>query len=162
MLQIEITPAMVREAQRLSAAMGALNNSIRQGEGNIAGILGELALIRRYPDAVRVDSYDFDLLLGGKRIEVKTKDRTVVPQPHHECSVANYNTSQKADFYFFVSLHREDAGYRSAYLLGYLRPDEFFTRARRLRAGEIDPANGYTVRADCWNVRVSELHPIRE
>ena len=160
MLKVDLTPAMIREAARLDAAMGELRNSIRQGQGNVAGILGELAFLKAYPEAVRIDSYDFDILLNGKRVEIKTKDRTVQPKPHHECSVSNYNATQKTDFYFFVSLYRTEAGYQSAYLLGYLSPDEFFARARHLRAGEIDPSNGYTVRADCYNVRIDELNPI--
>lgn len=157
MIEIDITEEMIEEAKRLANELGSLRNSIRNGEGNIVGFLGEICFLKQYPEAFRDNDYDHDIIYKNKRVEVKTKDRTVIPKSHYECSIANYNTKQLTDYYFFVSLLRQGCEYKKGYLLGYIRKDEYFKRAKLLRKGDIDPSNNFTVRADCWNLPISEL-----
>jgi hypothetical protein len=156
-IQVVITDAMLREAERMAQEMGELRNSIMEGRRNVAGFLGELCFRAAFPKAIRANTYDFDLLLNGKSIEVKTKERTVRPQPHYDCTVPAYNTRQKADFYVFVSLLRAKEHYTEGFLLGFIRPEEFRQKATLLRENEVYPANGIRVRADCYNLPVSQL-----
>jgi hypothetical protein len=157
MVEIIITPDMIREAKELAEQLGTLRNSIRKGEGNLAGFLGEVCFLKHYVDAHRDNDYNHDIVIHNKRVEVKTKDRTVTPKPYYECSIANYNTKQLTDYYYFVSLLREGTQYTKAYLLGYKTKDEYFKNAKFLKKGSIDPSNNFTVRADCWNLPISEL-----
>ena len=46
-------------------------------------------------------------------------------------------------------------------MLGWLDSDEYFDKATRLNKGEIDRSNGYVVKADCYNVRISDLRNFR-
>jgi len=160
-VEVRIDEGMLSRARILAEKMGALNNSIRNGEGNLAGFLGEECVLQYYPHAKRDNGYDHDILLKPFRVEVKTKDRTVIPQDDYECSIANYNTRQDTDYYFFVSLLRNNGRYSCGYLLGYIKPEDYYRKAKALKTGELDPSNNFTVKADCWNLPIRELLPFR-
>ena len=38
-----------------------------------------------------------------------------------------------------------------------LGKDEYFKKATFLKKGDVDPSNNYTVRADCYNLKINEL-----
>lgn len=160
MIEILITKDMLNHANELAKAIGKLNNSIRNGEGNIAGVLGELCFLEHYKNAKMSNTYDYDILLNGYKIEVKTKVRTVAPKSFYECSVANFNTKQNADYYYFVSLLVQNKNYLKGFLLGGLSKKEYFSTAKELKKGMIDPSNNFTVKADCWNLPISNLRSL--
>jgi len=157
--EIAITEDMVERAHRLATDFGQIRNSIRDGSGNLAGFLGEECFLAAYPKAVRVSGHHHDILLGGKRIEIKTKDRTVRPQPEFEVSIASYNTAQNPDYYVFVSLLRHANVFFKGFLCGFITPVEYFKSATFLREGQVDPSNNFTVRANCYNLPISGLKP---
>jgi hypothetical protein len=158
MIEVEITKEMLSTSQKYAQSLGKLNNSIRSGEGNIVGFLGEECVLRLFPHAERDNDYHHDLFLKGKRLEVKTKDRTVMPKSHYECSIAQYSTFQDTDYYVFVSLLRQREEYVKGYILGYMKKSEYFIKAKLLKKGDLDPSNNFIVKADCWNLPISELH----
>ena len=41
--------------------------------------------------------------------------------------------------------------------LGVLTKGDYYDKATFLRKGDVDPSNNYTVKADCYNVRIDEL-----
>lgn len=159
MIEIEITEDMVNRASEKANEMGELKNSIRKGKGNLAGFLGEEVFIRAFPGAVSSNTYDYDIAYEELKFEIKTKDRTVEPRLTYEASVANYNTRQKADFYVFVSLLREKdtQDYKKGYVIGLIEKDQYKKQANYLKAGDIDPSNGWKVSADCYNLPYSSL-----
>jgi len=159
MIRIRVTEEMTIRAKNKAENLGELRNSIRKGGGNEAGFLGEEATIMAYPHAYVDNTYEHDIILHGYKIEVKSKDRTVVPKPNYECSVSDYNTHQKADLYVFTSLLRTDDGYTDAYILGYSSPYYYFRNARKILRGETDPTNNWTASCDCYNLRISKLIP---
>ena len=104
------TQEMITRAIQKAKMLGTLNNSITQGQGNLAGYLGEEA-VASYLKAKIVSSdegtnkFNHDLiLLDGSRAEVKSKRRTVPPRDFYEVSVAKSSLHQKPDLYMFVSL----------------------------------------------------------
>ncbi len=109
-IEIAITPSMTATANIKAAEMGLLRNSIREGEGNTAGFLGEEVVCAAFDGSISNNTFDYDIKWGDMTLEVKTKDRTVPPRPDYDASVAKYNTTQKADFYVFVSLWRFNTG----------------------------------------------------
>lgn len=161
MIEVQITQEMLQTSIANSEKLGTLNNSIRSGKGNLAGFLGEECVLKAISKAVKSNTYDYDILIGDKRFEVKTKDRTVVPRIEYECSIPNYNTKQLADYYIFVSLLRKNNDYLKGYVLGYMSKEEYFKKATLLKKGDIDKSNNFTVKADCWNLKISELHQIK-
>jgi hypothetical protein len=161
MIEVQITPKMLQASIESSKKLGILNNSIRSGNGNLAGFLGEECVLNAISGSLKSNTYDYDILIGDKRFEVKTKDRTVAPRPEYECSIPNYNTKQLADYYIFVSLLRKNNDYLKGYVLGYMSKDEYFKKATLLKKGDIDKSNNFTVKADCWNLKINELHQIK-
>jgi hypothetical protein len=162
-IEIPITAEMIFEASDRAARMGELKNSIRHGEGNIIGFLGEAITLQAFPGAISCPTYEYDILRNNQRLEVKSKDRSVRPELHYEVSVAEYNSTQHADFYIFCSLYRpkEFIVPTVGYVVGYMSPTEFKQRARFLKAGDVDTSNGWECKADCWNLPIEHLHKFK-
>jgi hypothetical protein len=159
-VEIYITPEMVLHAQQMADSLGTLNRSIMNGSRNLAGFLGELVFEQYYPEAIRDNTYDSDFLFHGSTVDVKTKVRGYKPKPDYEVSVSAYRL-QKTNVYYFVSLLEERGHYTKAYLLGWASSKDFLANARFLKKGQLDPSNNYTVRADCYNLEISKLRPIK-
>jgi len=65
------------------------------------GYIGE-ALVLHLEGGEIKDTYDYDLIdRNGVKIDVKTKERKVVPRSNYNCTVADFNTKQKCDRYAF-------------------------------------------------------------
>ena len=165
MLQVQITPEMIILAQKRRETMpDQIKNSIMSGERTFEGCLGEV-IVAQYLNAKYITTYNFDLMHNGKRLEVKTKVRTVLPKTFYEVSIANYNTRQLCDNYIFVSLLSppdKSKDYKVAHIVGYYPKETFFENAKFLRKGDIDPSNNYVVRANCWNMRIKNLLNIKD
>jgi len=154
MKEILITPSMLAKANQKSIEMGSLTNSITDGQGNIAGFIGE-EVARQILGGIEKNTYDYDIILdSGIRVDVKTKRTTVKPKEHYECSVAAFNTKQSCDYYAFVRVHND---MQVAWFLGVYPKDSYYKDAKFLRKGDIDPSNNFVVKADCYNLPISSL-----
>jgi len=153
MIEVKITKDMLYEASEKASELGILNHSILMGKGNFTGFLGEQIALQVL-GGEWCNTYNYDIILDGKRIDVKTKQTTVKPLPHYECSVAAYNTKQDCDDYAFVRVLKD---YTIGWFLGSISKKEYFERARFLRKGDVDPSNNFTVRADCYNLSIDSL-----
>lgn len=157
MYRVEIKPEWLEQAKMESKELGVLRNSITEGEGNLAGYLGEV-ILSHITEAEIQRTYQYDIVYDGWKIDVKTKRCTSVPQPEYFCSVAAYNTTQECDYYTFV---RVLEGFKVAWLLGTIAKADFFKRAMFGKKGQIDPTStlGWTFKADCYNLPIAELKP---
>lgn len=105
----------------------------------------------------------FDLMVEGERWEVKTKERTVEPQPHYDCTVPAYNHEhQQPEVFCFVSIRstgKSDDPYRfvDSHILGTIRGEELNSRARYLTPDSPPDHNGWVPTIPCYNIRVNEL-----
>ena len=142
--------------------------------GRCVGFIGELMVLNYfYKNNIKYDwqnfdpntpNYNFDININGFKLDIKTKDRTVDPKLFYECSIAEYS-HQSCDYYVFTSLTRNsnlEYPYQKASILGFMKPDEYFSKASILKKGDIDPANNFTVVKDCRNLPIKELHSIEE
>jgi len=164
MIEVEITEEMKKRAWRKAREMGVINNSIMKGDGNIAGFLGE-EVANYVLCGIINNTYDYDIVTGNlcgnsQQVtwDVKTKRCTSPPKPYYDCSVANYNTEQKCDNYIFVRIENKNGRWGRAWVLGWLPHEEYYKKARKLTKGEVDPSNGFIVRADCHNVAIKDLN----
>jgi len=158
-IYVPITSSMKRIATRNANRMGRIRNSITRGQGNSYGFLGEqitqLVLGGEIVNKGKKYNVDYDLVLDdGTTVEVKTKKTTVEPKDYYECSVAKYNTKQKCDYYAFVRVLDTKQG---GWFLGVMPKEKYFINAKFLKAGTRDGDNGFLVRADCYNLAISEL-----
>ena len=157
MEEILITKDMINKAKAKANQMGTIKNSITKGQGNIAGFIGE-EIVLNYLNEKDNNSYDYDLILkDGRKVDVKTKRTTVKPRTNYDCSVAAFNTKQKCDVYIFCRILNDLS---KGWILGYKDKEDYFNEARFMKKNEIDPANNFRVRADCYNVAIEDLESI--
>ena len=169
---ISITGPMVEKALIRSEKVAALNGSILGKPANYVGCLGEIVIeswltLRGiyfvYEGAKKLPDYRVMYKGGEMVVEVKTKDRTVVPKRHYAATIpADQLARQHPDWFVFVSLFRPrgsqiDDPYRftEAYIVGAFHGAEYKSKAQLLRAGDQD--DGMTILKDCYNLPISYL-----
>ena len=158
MIQIKITPEIIRRAKKKAATVGNLQGSITGSLSNVVGAIGEI-VVEDYTGGTEANSKDFDLMVGNRRVDVKTKRCNTKPAPNYDCSVAAHGTKQDCDSYVFVRIFTDHS---KAWILGEIAKPEFYKKATRYRTGDVDPANGFVFKADCYNLAIQELDSVKE
>lgn len=157
MIEIDITPEQIERAFNLYD-FGSLKNSITKGGSSNYGALGEIIVFDYFKSiGKKVDhssSYDYDLILENKKIEVKTKKVFKVDVNNVKATVAASNTHQDCDYYFFTQVLSDMS---KGYILGYKSRKRFFEEAAFKLEGDVDD-NGFIFKADCYNMSVNELN----
>lgn len=168
--EVRITPEMIQKATERDK--GKYNNrSFMDGKGNFVGFLGEYITQYIRPELIHVDSFNYDFLLGKKKIDVKTKYQTIAyaPKGYYEASVDVNSMHQETDYYIFCRIYREEHlidgkteyKYPYGWVLGGISKESFLKESRKLIKGELDGDNGYIVKQDCYNIRYDQLKPIK-
>jgi hypothetical protein len=160
MVEIPVTKQIYKLAEQKSLELGELNNSIRQGQGNLIGFIGEI-ITSNYLSARISNTYDYDLLKDGQKIDVKTKSCTSKPLISYDCSIAAYNIKQQCDYYVFCRVLKDCS---VCWLLGYYPKEEYYKSARFCKEGEIDEKSnlGWSFKANCYNLEIGQLKNIEE
>jgi len=172
MIKLNFDQSMIDNAIKKAEELGSINNSITSGRGNLAGYLAEIALTK-YLGCKNIscdkgrDKYDYDLIKDGRKIDVKTKRRTVDPKPFFEVSIAGTSKHQKTDTYAFISITFKEKrgmgskaqyyGVESIWLCGFMSKEDYFDKAIFWKKGAVDPSNGFKVHADMYNMPISSL-----
>ena len=144
---------MFVKAREKAIEVGRLNNSILNGGGNLAGFIGEQIGLQVL-GGDWLNTYEYDLIIDGHKVDVKTKQTSVVPLPHYECSITEYNAKQDCDYYAFTRVKKD---FSVGWYLGAMKKADYFYEAKYLKKGEVDPSNNYTVRATCYNLAIDKL-----
>lgn len=156
---IEIIPteSQQREARLSAVNSGTLQGSITGGTGKVIGALGEI-IVRDLVGYEQVNTKDYDLVdFDGRTVDVKTKHCKVPPRGFYECSVAAHGVQQNCDQYVFV---RMLPNLSKAWILGAIDKSDYFVKAVRHKKGEVDESNGFTFKADCYNLEIKDLCPL--
>ena len=156
---LEITPTdeQKREAKLTAVNSGTLQGSITGGTGKVIGALGEI-IVRDLAGYEQVNTKDYDLVdFDGRTVDVKTKHCKVTPRGFYECSVAAHGIQQNCDEYVFV---RMLPNLSKAWILGAIDKSDYFVKAVRHKKGEVDESNGFTFKADCYNLEIKDLCPL--
>ena len=153
MIEIPLSEEMRELATIKADELGQLRNSIRKGKGNKVGFLGEIAVAYFFNGDLE-NTYDYDVLAHDCKMEVKTKETTVVPRPDYEGSVATCNLKQRCDIYVFTRVMKD---LETCWICGMIRNDEFLSKARKLTKGQKDGSNGFTVKQNCMNMYYSDM-----
>lgn len=160
MITVDITNEIIERAKDLYP-FDNLKGSITRGEGNIYGAIGEILIWDHFTalgyDVQYHGSYDYDIVINGSTVDVKTKHTTVKPQMDYLCSISAFNTSQNCDYYFFVRVMKDMS---KGYLLGYLLKKDFYEVADFNKKGTED-INGWLFKDDCYNVEVRYLNKFK-
>ena len=158
MIQIAITPEIISRAKKKAAQVGNLQGSITGSKSHVVGAIGEV-IVADLTGATESSTYDYDIVRDGERIDVKTKRCNTRPYPHYECSVAAHGATQECDNYVFVRILGDMS---VAWILGEISKSDFYAKATKYKRGDIDPANSFEFRADCYNLPISELSDVKK
>ena len=159
MIEVKVTPAMLKRAKKKAKDLGELKNSITKGKGNLTGFLGEEIAHVAMGGEIK-NTGDFDLVFeDGRTFDVKSKRCSGEPEDHYDCSVANYNTSQKCDEYVFVRVLND---YSKGWVCGTMAKEDFFRKATFWQQGQFDPRNRWRCKADCYSLPISQLDEVNK
>lgn len=157
MIKINITTANLEAARKRAAPIGQNSKKIQSGS-EIHGILGEQLFMDNYGGTL-IDSFNYDVdhpRIG--KIDIKTKKCNSEPKPDYYATVAAYQIDKdECEYYAFYRVHSK---LRDAWFLGIISKKEFVKKATFLKKGQKDGA--FTVKADCYNLKISELKEISE
>lgn len=156
--RIKITPEQIKRAEE-RYEFSVLNNSMTNGGGNIAGALGEILVIDRFGDIVEdVSTFEYDLLIKGKKVEVKTKRGRNYPEPYHNVNIFDFNPNQQCDWYCFVIV---DYKLENGWIVGWKSKEDFIKEAVFKEKGKVDDETlnktTWTFAHDCHNLKISDL-----
>lgn len=131
--------------------------SIRNdGTKMIVSNLAEICFSRQYPTAVRISDKDYnaDFTLKGYRIDVKCKERAVYCREDYDVSVEARQMEYDVDWYMFYSYNSKA---NVMEFLGGMSKEEYKSKARLYRKGDVLDGNNWKVSVDCYNLKISQL-----
>lgn len=153
MIEIKYTNDQLERADHLYDFHN-IKNSITQGESQIWGALGEVIIMDMYK--VKYEGVaDYDCIINGHKVDVKTKKTSVEPRPDYNCSIVGTSVHQKCDYYFFLRINTE---LPVAYLMGWMPRKDFLTKASFNLKGEKETPI-FDFREDCFNLPMSDVNP---
>lgn len=154
MIEVTLTDEMKSNAKRKADELGVLNNSVTSGRGNYIGFLGE-EVARLVLGGKEENTFDYDMKVGRKKVEVKTKRTKYKPKPGYECPLIDTGYRQKCDYYCFV---RVDPDKNKAYYLGVISNKGFWSKAKYHKAGS-KPTKGawWRYAAPTYSVTTKDL-----
>lgn len=157
-IEIPIDKYIIQEAEEKAKLIkNKLKNSITNEDGLLAGCIGEI--ISNF--VLLGDShntFDFDLVKSGYRYEVKTKRCKSEPKPSYECSISTNSMFQQCDRYIFTRILSVNDRYIKGWVLGWINKDKYFEKAKKFKAGDIDPVNNFVMKHDCYNLKIDDLY----
>ena len=149
----------------ISRDRGKYNDrSFMGGKGNVVGFIGEYIVQELRPLYDHVDSFNYDFIADGFKVDVKTKAQTVSKSPkgHYEASVDVNSMHQSTEYYIFCRVYRDKQGNMPyGWVVGSISKKKFLEKARRLEKGKPDGNNGYIVKQDCYNICYDQLKPLK-
>lgn len=156
-----ITPELLAKAKAWSDFKGN-TRSIRTDGGNlIVGDIGEIVFQENYPDAKRISDQDqeADFILKGLRIDVKTKETTVIPRPEYEVTIPADQSHFNTDYYYFYYINKTT---QTIHPVGWISKADFFRKAKFQTKGtafnSVDKTKQWTISKDCYTLRIAEIN----
>lgn len=158
-MTFKITKDLVDQARR-RYSFTDVKNSIRQGSGNVYGALGELVVLEYYKqkgaEVLDYQAADFDFLINGRKVDVKTRVCRAEPLPWFRCNLPAYSVTQKTEFYIFVYVNKQMT---QAHLLGGINKADFLRLARFYKSGEPD-GDRFRFSCDTYQIILRQLKKI--
>ena len=139
------------------------NHTGNNKTSKFAGFVTQVAAMKHL-SAVNVDDYEYDLEWRGKRIEVKTKIRGVLPEPHYAGCVYATNADQLCDVYLFGQVMKRPDNPKKlvhgAYLCGWIDRERYNETFYQVKRGDLD--GKYEEASDAFKIEYRDLRPISE
>jgi hypothetical protein len=159
-IEIDISERTRESASEYAKKLGSLSRSITSGEGNAAGFIGKCAVADFLEVKLVTESFNYNVMYGGRRAAIKTKRSKKFPEPEYECSVtADSAKQQDCEIYIFV---RVTPDLKKAWILGWYPKLAYLKDAEFVSAGTVDVRNGFVAQADCYSMEIAKLHPLKK
>lgn len=157
--KIDITPLMYQRALENSTKIGVLKNSVHKGKYNIIGCLVEEMTLLALPESQRSYTYEKDVILKNKNIEIKGKRQTIpnAPLDYYDASITIFSLHQHPDYYIFGRVFDNKGKYPYGWLLGAISYNNFMKNCRKIEKGQQDGNNGFIAKETCYNIRYDQL-----
>ena len=131
-----------------------------EGKRLLYGYLGEI-IIMNYYNVDDVDDYEYDVVIKGYRVDIKSISCKFKPPMHYLATVNSCEIDgehrQDADIYIFVRI-KEDCSL--AWIVGYIECERFFEMSKFINKGET--YHGMTFEKANMNVLpIKDLHRIQ-
>jgi hypothetical protein len=169
MIHVPITEEQKIRAVEL-ADTEAYKHSMRGAEANLVGALGEIITFDWLQSTLRPammwHTPKYDIVIDYEdpyTIDVKTKERSVVPLPEYDATVPAYNHDyQRPDVFIFTSIRRDKEiegidRFIEGHIIGWCTYDYLTEHAVFWDTTMVNPTNGWKPTIDCWNIRHSLL-----
>jgi hypothetical protein len=159
MIEINITQKMIDDTMQYIDDLGGdhgaqwrlVNNRME------VGYLGE-EVLASIIDAKRVNTYDYDFIKDGVKIDAKTKSSKFKPRGDHDVSIYPQQKKQGTDYYAFIRINEKD---NIAWLLGIVSKQTYFDKAHMIKKGE-KQWNGIIPKYDSYNMSVDTVWELSE
>jgi hypothetical protein len=83
------------------------------------------------------ETYEYDIISKGKKIEVKTISCAFKPKPEYLCTVNSHDLKkvhkQNADYYIFLRIKSD---FSKGWILGYIKCADFFKKGTYIKKGQ--------------------------
>lgn len=154
-IEARLDDADMKRAEELAELIPPLKNSLTDGVGKVAGMMGQLAVAEVIGGEVFPDERDWDVKAKtGATLEVKTSRTSVVPRLDYKANVSMHNDRQKCDFYAFCRVIEDQ---RIVYVLGWIGRRKFHAFAGVHRKGDPDGNAGFHYTCDTKSLEVKAL-----
>lgn len=154
---VQITKEIIQQAEKWSDFYGNEHTFNKDKNSKLAGYIAELMFSKAHPKAIRISDNDrqADFIIDGKRIDVKCKQRRVYCKPYYDVSIEDRQSDFDVDVYVFFSYNTDDMVLE---YLGWITKEEYFSKARAYKKGELDESNNWVAACDCHNLQIQELY----
>ena len=164
MIKCRYNNDLLHEAEARAGKLGSLNNSIKQGKGNLVGYIGELGFFELFGAIMedrKPELYNYDVLnIDLNKVEIKSKyNGTDSVKPDYEGSVANFNATQD---YNHLAFMRVNTNTKTIWFCGYVSKEEFALKSHAVDQGHYDRSNDWTSSADCRSIYYRDCHQTLE
>lgn len=153
MIYTDIDLEDIEDTHEVVTHLGEHNGKIKlRHDVMFTGYLGE-TIFEKLFSATRVNDYNYDYLLSGKRIDVKTKASQDMPELWQEVSNYPHQKWQDTDYYAFMRVNYD---FTRAWFLGIVSKEEFFDNAFLIKKGEKQPS-GLIPKTDSYNMTLDKI-----
>jgi len=134
---------------------------LEDGAGQVAGIIGELAFGRFLKSIdtpflyVADQKRGHDFVVGGLKVDVKTKSCSSRPRPHYTAHVTESQRNYEADLYVFARVSPD-----KVWLCGHIRKDQFWQDPNAVDIKKGQMADGLMQHADARRIQLHHLNPM--
>ncbi len=125
----------------------------------IAGFIGE-EIVSNILGGEIENTYDYDVVRSGKKYDVKQKDALAHLTRITNAQLLHLTQSKNVTPMYLLECNTKTINLDQLGCWDKKNKNDYFREAKKLKKGQVDPSNNFTVKADCYNLSISELKPL--